>query len=141
MSKIISIAAILVTNMKQHADKHRRLKLFQTGKLVMIWIRKEHLSPGNYHKLKPKKIGPFQFLHKINDNAYLIDIPAKLNFSPTFNVSDIYKYYSLDDPPAETQELETRWLDKLVVITVCLQFTRFSISSFYITLIYTYYYF
>ena len=49
-----------------------------------------HLSN---HKLEPKKIGPCKILRKINDNAYVVDLPAGWAISLTFNISDLMQYY------------------------------------------------
>nr|XP_048332725.1 uncharacterized protein LOC125423159 [Ziziphus jujuba var. spinosa] len=52
-----------------------------------------------YGKLMPKKLGPFQIIKKLGDNAYIINLPSELKISSTFNVADLCPYYPPDDAP------------------------------------------
>jgi hypothetical protein len=40
----------------------------------------------------PRIAGPFMILTKINDNAYVLDLPPEFGVSTSFNVADLKRY-------------------------------------------------
>lgn len=92
---------------KVAADQHGRLKVFHEGDPVMVFSRKGRFPVGSYHNLKNKKIGPCRILKKISDNAYVVDPPANLGISNTFNIADLYDYYPPDELELSTSNSRT----------------------------------
>ena len=51
---------------------------------------------GTYSKIQSKKYRSYHIFKKINDNAFVVALHDSLGISKTFNVSDIYPYYTSD---------------------------------------------
>ena len=78
--------------------------IFKEGDLVRIHLRKERFPEERNSKLKPRGDGPYKVLKRINDNAYVIDIPpSKYAVSNSFNLSDLSPYYGDDDEMEESR--------------------------------------
>ncbi|KAK1616621.1 hypothetical protein QYE76_022138 [Lolium multiflorum] len=54
----------------------KKEQVFEEGDLVWIHLRKERFPQERNSKLKPRGDGPFKVLKRINNNAYVIDIPT-----------------------------------------------------------------
>lgn len=82
---------------KEYEDNHKKLKEFEEGELILIYLNK-HRLPFGCSKSSNKKYGPFLILKKINNNSYVIDLASDWHISSTFNVIDISPtYHPLDD--------------------------------------------
>ena len=82
---------------KQAADQKKCPKEYEVDDLVMVLLRKGRFPPGVYHKLKNHILGPWRIIKKINDNAYVLELPADLKISPTFNIADLSNYNAPDE--------------------------------------------
>jgi hypothetical protein len=62
--------------------------IFEPGDQVWVHFRKERFPTHRKSKLLPRGDGPFKVLSRINDNAYIVDLPSEYGVSNSFNVSD-----------------------------------------------------
>lgn len=87
------------TAYKAQVDLHHQDKRFAEGNLVMVHLHCERFPTGEYNKLQARKFDLYRILHKISDNAYIVDLPASWNINSTFNVMDLFEYYPFDATP------------------------------------------
>ena len=93
-------------NYKEAANAHRRYIQFQEGDLVMVRLRPERFHSSTYQKLQAKKTSPFRVLKWLDENAYLLELPSDLHFSPIFNVEDLYIYHDHHNDVSEELDLQ-----------------------------------
>jgi hypothetical protein len=61
-----------------------KLVTFELGDLVWLHLRKDRFPTLRRSKLMPRAAGPFKVLKKINDNAYVLDLPVEYDVSSSF---------------------------------------------------------
>ena len=74
---------------KKQADKHRKKVVFKEEDMVWIHLRKERFPNRRFVKLQPRADGPFKIIHKINENAYKVELLGDYGISTTFIVSNL----------------------------------------------------
>ena len=65
-----------VTRQADKINMKKKERIFEEGDLVWIHLSKERFPQETNSKLKPRGDGPFRVLKRINNNAYIIDIPT-----------------------------------------------------------------
>nr|KYP31119.1 hypothetical protein KK1_048940 [Cajanus cajan] len=62
-----------------------------------LHLRKDRFPTQRKSKLNPRGDGPFHVLKKINNNAYILDLPSKYGVSSSFNVCDLTHFVGTND--------------------------------------------
>ena len=73
----------------------------------MVRLRPKRFHLSTYQKLQAKKTGPFQVLKQLSENAYLLELPLDLHFSPIFNVEDLCIYHGHHNDVSEELDLQS----------------------------------
>nr|KYP69682.1 Transposon Ty3-I Gag-Pol polyprotein [Cajanus cajan] len=81
----------------KYNKKGRKKVTFEVGDWVWLHLRKDRFPTQRMSKLNPRGDGPFQVLQKINDNAYILDLPSDYGFSSSFNVCDLTPFLGTND--------------------------------------------
>jgi hypothetical protein len=79
---------------KNYADQKRKPMEFKVGDMVMLKVSpwKGIIRFGKRGKLSPRFIGPFRVLERVNQQAYKLDLPPKLDgIHNTFHVCYLRK--------------------------------------------------
>jgi hypothetical protein len=100
---------IAATNAKYQVagSKGRKHVTFEPGDMVWLHLRKDRFPTLRRSKLMPRAAGPFKVLTKINDNAYVLDLPAEFGVSTSFNVADLKPYAGEDEElPSRTTSVQ-----------------------------------
>ena len=66
----------------------------------------------DHSKIQQRKYGPYQIIKKINNNAYVVDLPSSMGISKTFNVVDLtlfQSYMSLRYPEITQGRVLRKW--------------------------------
>ncbi|WVZ97710.1 hypothetical protein U9M48_043224 [Paspalum notatum var. saurae] len=88
-------------------SKGRKHVTFAPGDMVWLHLRKDRFPTLRRSKLMPRAAGPFKVLTKINDNAYILDLPAEFGVSTSFNVADLKPYVGKDEElPSRTTSVQ-----------------------------------
>ena len=80
---------------------------FEVGDLVWLHLRKERFPSQRQSKLSPRGDGPFRIIQKINDNAYVLDLPPEYTVHATFNISDLKLYTGENLGEDDSSDLRT----------------------------------
>ena len=58
----------------------------------MVRIRSERFPPGTVKKLHARGAGPLEVMKRINDNAFVLNLPEGFGISLIFIVEDLVVY-------------------------------------------------
>lgn len=83
---------------KQSTDSYRVHRKFQERYQVMVRLRPERFQLRIAKKLYARSSGSFQILKIIGSNASILDLPANLGISSTFDVEDLVSYHVIVSP-------------------------------------------
>lgn len=81
------------TKYKTSANKYWGSKIFEEGNSLMVFLAGSNFFTSTSSTLKPRKYVPYKTFWKINDNAYVINLPDDMWILKTFNVVDLHEFY------------------------------------------------
>jgi hypothetical protein len=81
MNKLTKTLLLLMFKYQVTGSKGKKHVTFESGDMVWLHLRKDRFPTLRHSKLMPRAAGPFKVLTKINDNAYILDLPAEFGVS------------------------------------------------------------
>ncbi|GJW85972.1 RNA-directed DNA polymerase [Tanacetum coccineum] len=78
---------LTVVHVSSEGEEHAK-QVQQLHEHIRAHIEKQNAK----YKERPRADGPFRVLKRINDNAYMADLPGEYHVSATFNVADLSPY-------------------------------------------------
>nr|KYP60030.1 Transposon Ty3-I Gag-Pol polyprotein [Cajanus cajan] len=90
----------------------RKEVVFNEGDWVWLHLRKDRFPSKRKSKLSPRGDRPFQVLKRINNNAYVLDVPSEYGVSPSFNISDLSLFTGLADQEEDSLNLRSNPLQE-----------------------------
>ncbi|RDY03571.1 hypothetical protein CR513_12837, partial [Mucuna pruriens] len=92
---------------KMFMERDKEGRVFAKGDLVWVHLQKERFPTLRKYKLLPHGDGSFPVLKRINDNAYVLDIPQEYGGSNNFSVSNLSLFdVGMDDPNLRTYSFQ-----------------------------------
>ena len=92
----------------KHSNKGKREIVFDKGDWVWLHLRKDRFPTKRKSKLSPRGDGPFQVLKRINNNAYILDLPKEYGVHHTFNIIDLISFAGSNEEEEEEDVLDLR---------------------------------
>jgi hypothetical protein len=107
MDKILRHAKACLLDAQEHqqrrANRHRSDVSYKVDDLVYINSANYQLKGVGKEKLKPKFVGPYKIIKKINDVAFKLKLPGTLKIHPVFHVSQ-FKPFVADSFPVRSEQ-------------------------------------
>jgi hypothetical protein len=102
MDKILQHAKSCIADAQErqqrNADAHRTDVEYRVGDMVLLNSKNYQLKGTGKEKLKPKFVGPYKIIKKINNVAFKLQLPGTLRIHPVFHVSQ-FKPFVADPFP------------------------------------------
>jgi hypothetical protein len=98
MDKLLSHAKSLLAaaqeRQQRNANARRSDVTYQVGDMVLLNSKNYQLKGVGKEKLKPKNVGPYKIIKKINKVAFKLQLPPSLKIHPVFHVSQFQPFVS-----------------------------------------------